>query len=82
MVEYRTELTDTTTEINKRIDDAFESLNEHQNLISSLIRDYRKLKEDELAKLKEKQEACLLWARILTGISAAVWIIQLILLFI
>lgn len=68
-------------ETNKRVDDAFENLNDHRNLISSLIRDYKELKEDELAKLKEKQESCLLWVRILTGISAVCWIILLILLF-
>ena len=68
-------------DINKRIDDAFMELNTQRNLASSLIRDYRQLKE-ELVSLQDKQKSNLLWARILTGISAVMWIILLILLFI
>lgn len=68
-------------ETNKRIDDSFTELNNQRNLTSSLIRDYRQLKE-ELVSLQEKQNSNLLWTRILTGVNVLMWIILLILAFI
>lgn len=68
-------------DVNKRIDDAFSELNTHYNLMSSLIRDYRELKQ-ELMRLQSEQESNLLWLRILAGISTVMWILMFILLFI
>ena len=81
MAEYRTELTDTNAEINKRIDDAFMELHTQLGRMNGLTRDYSELKQ-ELIKLQEAQKSNLLWTRLLTGISAVMWIILLILLFI
>ena len=81
MAEYRTELTDTNAEINKRIDDAFMELHTQLGIMNGLTRDYSELKQ-ELIKLQEAQKSNLLWTRLLTGISAVMWIILLILLFI
>ena len=78
---YQIELTDKTSELNKRIDDAFSELNTHYNRMSSLTRDYRELKQ-ELMRLQSEQESNLLWLRILAGISAVMWILMFILLFI
>lgn len=81
MAEYRTELTDTTAEINKRIDDAFMELHTQLGRMNGLTRDYSDLKQ-EFIKLQKLQKSNLLWTRILIGISAVMWIILLILLFI
>ena len=75
---YGQKITDTNTIINKRIDDAFTELNNQRNLTSSLIRDYRQLKA-ELVSLQDKQKSNLLWTRMLTGVSAVMWVILLIL---
>lgn len=68
-------------DVNKRIDDAFSELNTHYNRMSGLTRDYRELKQ-ELMRLQSEQESNLLWLRILAGISAVMWILMFILLFI
>ena len=81
MAEYRTELTDTTAEINKRIDDAFIELSVLESKTGGLNNKYTELKR-ELLNLQKLQKSNLLWARILVGISAVMWIILLILLFI
>ena len=81
MAEYRTELTDTTAELNKRIDDAFMELHTHLGRMNGLTRDYSELKQ-ELIKLQEAQKSNLLWTRLLTGISAVMWVILLILKFV
>ena len=72
---------DKTAELNKRIDDAFTELDTQRNRMSGLTREYNELKQ-ELLRLKEEQKKNLLWMRILTGISAVMWIILLILKFI
>ena len=81
MAEYRTELTDTTTELNKRIDDAFIELSVLESKTGGLNNKYTELK-CELLNLQKLQKSNLLWARILTGITAVMWIILFILLFI
>ena len=81
MAEYRTELTDTTTELNKRIDDAFIELSVLESKTGGLNNKYTELKR-ELLNLQKLQKSNLLWARILTGITAVMWIILFILLFI
>lgn len=77
---YGQKITDTNTIINKRIDDAFTELNNQRNLTSSLIRDYKQFKE-ELVSLQDKQKSNLLRTRMLTGVSAVMWVILLILKF-
>ena len=74
-------LNDEAVDVNKRIDDAFSELNTHYNRMSGLTRDYRELKQ-ELMRLQSEQESNLLWLRILAGISAVMWILMFILLFI
>ena len=81
MAEYRTELTDTTAELNKRIDDAFIELSALESKTGGLNNKYTELKQ-ELLLLKNLQKVNLLWSRILTGISAVMWVILFILLFI
>lgn len=81
MAEYRTELTDTTAELNKRIDDAFIELSVLESKTGGLNNKYAELKR-ELLNLQELQKSNLLWARILTGITAVMGIILFILLFI
>ena len=81
MAEYRTELTDTTAELNKRIDDAFIELSVLESKTGGLNNKYTELKR-ELLNLQELQKSNLFWARILTGISAVMWVILLISLFI
>ena len=67
--------------INKRIDDAFIELSVLESKTGGLDKKYTELKR-ELLILQTLQKTNLLWARILTGISAVMWIILLILLFI
>lgn len=67
--------------INKRIDDAFIELSVLESKTGGLDKKYTELKQ-ELIKLQEAQKSTLLWTRILTGISAVMWVILLILLFI
>ena len=74
---YETEAVD----VNKRVDDAFMELHTQLGRMNGLTRDYSKLKQ-ELIKLQEAQKSNLLWSRILTGISAAMWVILLILKFV
>ena len=81
MVEYRTELTDTTTEINKRIDDAFIELSVLESKTGGLNNKYTELKQ-ELLCLQAEQKSNLLWTRILTGVNVLMWIILIILAFI
>lgn len=68
-------------DINKRIDDAFMELHTHLGRMNGLTRDYSELKQ-ELIRLQAEQKSNLLWLRILTGISAVMWVIMFILLFI
>ena len=68
-------------DVNKRIDDAFVELHTHLSRMNGLTRDYSELKQ-ELLLLKNLQKVNLLWSRILTGISAVMWVILFILLFI
>ena len=72
---------DKTEELNKRIDDAFMELDTQRNRMSGLTREYSELKQD-LLRLQDEQKSNLLWTRILTGISAGLWFILLILKFI
>ena len=81
MAEYRTELTDRTAELNKRIDDAFIELSVLESKTGGLNNKYTELKR-ELLNSQKLQKSSLLWVRILTGISAVMWIILFILLFI
>ena len=81
MVEYRTELTDTTTEINRRIDDAFIELSVLESKTGGLNNKYTELKQVLLC-LQAGQKSNLLWTRILTGVNVLMWIILLILAFI
>ena len=79
MTEYY--IQDKTEELNKRIDDAFTELDTQRNRMSGLTRECNELKQ-ELVRLHEEQKKSLLWTRILTGISAGLWCILLILKFI
>ncbi len=72
---------DKTAELNKRIDSAFTELNTQRNRMSGLTREYNELKQ-ELLRLQEEQMKNRLWAYVLTGISAGLWFILLILKFI
>ena len=72
---------DKTAELNKRIDDAFTELDTQRNRQKGLTQDYNELKR-ELLRLQAEQKSNLLWTRILTGISAGLWVILLILKFI
>ena len=78
---YQAKLTDKTAELNKRIDDAFMELHTQLGRMNGITRDYTELKQ-ELLLLKNLQKVNLLWSRILTGISAVMWVILFILLFI
>ena len=81
MAMYRTELTDTKAELNKRIDDAFIELSVLESKTGGLNNKYAELKR-ELLNLQKLQKSNLLWVRILAGISAVMWIILFILIFI
>ena len=74
-------LTDKISEVNNRVDDAFIELSVLEDKTGGLDRKYAELKR-ELIKLQEEQMSNLLWTRILTGISAGLWVILLILKFI
>lgn len=78
---YQIELTDKTSELNKRVDDAFIELHTHLGRMNGLTRDYSELKQ-ELIRLQAEQKSNLLWLRILTGISAVMWVIMFILAFV
>lgn len=68
-------------DVNKRIDDAFVELHTHLSRMNGLTRDYSELKQ-ELIRLQVEQKLNFLWLRVLTGISAVMWVIMFILLFI
>ena len=70
-----------TEELNKRIDDAFTELDTQRNRMSGLTRECYELKQ-ELLRLQAEQKKNLLWTYILTGMSAGLWFILLILKFI
>lgn len=72
---------DETEGLNKRIDDAFTELVTQRNRMSGLTRECNEIKQ-ELLRLQEEQKKNLMWTRILTGISAGLWFILLILQFI
>lgn len=74
-------LTDKISEVNKRVDDAFIELSVLEDKTGGLCRNYAELKR-ELIKLQEEQMSNLLGLRILTGLSAIMWVILLILHFI
>lgn len=78
---YQIELTDKTSELNKRVDDAFMELHTQLGRMNGLTRDYSELKQ-ELIRLQAEQKSNLLWLRILTGISAVMWVIMFILAFV
>lgn len=71
---------DETEGLNRRIDDAFTELDTHRHRMNGLTREGIELKH-ELLRLREEQKSNLLWTRILTGISAGLWVILLILKF-
>lgn len=79
MAEYY--IQDKTEELNKRVDDAFMELHTQLGRLNGLTRDYTELRQ-ELLRLQAKQKSNLLWTRILTGISAVMWVILLILKFV
>lgn len=79
MAEYY--IQDKTEKLNKRIDDVFTELDTQRNRMSGLTRENNELKQ-EVLRLQEEQKKNLLWTRILTGISAGLWFILLILKFI
>ena len=72
---------DSEDKLNKRIDDAFAELDTQRNRMNGLTRECNELKQ-ELLRLQEEQKINRLWAYILTGISAGLWVILLILKFI
>ena len=74
-------LTDKISEVNNRVDDAFIELSVLEDKTGGLDRKYAELKR-ELIKLQEEQMSNLLGLRILTGLSAIMWVILLILHFI
>ncbi len=74
-------LTDKISEVNNRVDDAFIELSVLEDKTGGLDRKYAELKR-ELIKLQEEQISNLLGLRILTGLSAMMWVILLILHFI
>ena len=78
---YQIELTDKTSELNKRVDDAFMELHTHLGRLKGLTMDYTELRQ-ELLRLQEKQKSNLLWTRILTGVNVTMWVILLILKFV
>lgn len=78
---YETNISDKYTDLNNRIDDAFMELFTQSIRMNGLTREYNELKQ-ELLRLQEEQKSNLLWTRILTGISAGLWFILLILKFI
>lgn len=79
MAEYY--IQDKTEKLNKRVDDAFMELHTQLGRLNGLTRDYTELRQ-ELLRLQAKQKSNLLWTRILTGISAVMWVILLILKFV
>lgn len=78
---YETNISDKYTDLNNRIDDAFMELLTQSIGMNGLIRECNELKQ-ELLRLQEEQKSNLLWIRILTGISAGLWFILLMLKFI
>lgn len=78
---YETNISDKYTDLNNRIDDAFMELLTQSIGINGLTRECNELKQ-ELLRLQEEQKSNLLWIRILTGISAGLWFILLMLKFI
>ena len=79
MAEYY--IQDKTAKLNKRVDDAFMELHTQLTRMNGLTRECNELKQ-ELLRLQKEQKKNLLWAHILTGVSAGLWFILLILLFI
>lgn len=71
----------TELKLNKRVDDAFTELDTQRNRMTGLTREYNELKQ-ELLRLQKEEKINRLWAYILTGISAGLWFILLILKFI
>lgn len=78
---YETNISDKYTDLNNRIDDAFMELLAQSIGMNGLTRECKELKQ-ELLRLQEEQKSNLLWIRILTGISAGLWFILLMLKFI
>lgn len=78
---YETNISDKYTDLNNRIDDAFMELLTQSIGMNGLTRECNELKQ-ELLRLQEEQKSNLLWIRILTGISAGLWFILLMLKFI
>lgn len=78
---YQRELTDKTSELNKRIDDVSIAVDYHWNVTKTLMSEYAEI-QHELFLMRRHQKAHLLWLKILTGISVAMWIIMWVVMFI
>lgn len=68
---------DKTSELNKRIDDAFTELDTQRNRINGLARENSELK-DELIRLQEFQKLKSLILRTILGVMSFLWIVQII----
>lgn len=68
---------DKTSELNKRIDDAFTELAAQRNRINGLTKENSELK-NELIRLQEVQKLKSLLLRTILGIMSFLWILQII----
>lgn len=75
MAEYY--IQDKTSELNKRIDDAFMEIDTQRNRISELTKENLELKK-KLIRLQEVQKLKSLILRIILGVMSFLWILQII----